>query len=59
MSANFQAKQKKNEFFGLNLEKLPNYVRYFGSFNIEGVAETWMVAKTSWVEIDGAGGRLK
>ena len=34
--------------FGLNLGKLPNYVRYFGYYNIEGVAE-------SWVEVDGAG----
>ena len=36
--------------FGLNLGKLPNYVRYFGYYNIEAVAE-------SWVEVDGAGWR--
>ena len=36
------------EFFGQNFGKLPNYVRYFGSNNVEGVAE-------SWVEVDGAG----
>ena len=28
--------------------KLPNYVRYYASNNVEGVAE-------SWVEVDGAG----
>ena len=28
--------------FGLNLGKLPNYVRYFGSYNVEGVAESWV-----------------
>ena len=26
--------------FNLNLGKLPNYVRYFGSYNVEGVAES-------------------
>ena len=35
-------KTDKFEFFGLNLGKLPNYVRYFGSNNIEGVAESWV-----------------
>ena len=33
-------------FFDLNLGKLPNYVQYFGSNIIEGVAE-------SWVKVDG------
>ena len=40
--------------FGLNLGKSPNYVRYFGYYNVEGVAESlnelggggW-----SWVEV--------
>ena len=27
------------EFFGLNLRKLPNYMRHFGSNNVEGIAE--------------------
>ena len=56
----------KNEFwgwkFGLNLGKLPNYVQYFGSNIVEGVAESWVEAKMgwvevemSWVEVDGAG----
>ena len=35
------------EFFDLNLGKLPNYVQYFGSNNVEGVAESW-----SWMEAE-------
>ena len=42
-------------FFGLNLEKLPNYVQYFGSNIVESVAESWVETETSWVEVDGAG----
>ena len=30
--------------FGLNLGKLPNYVRYFVSYNVDGVAESWVEA---------------
>ena len=30
------------EFFTLNLGKLPNYTQYFGSSNVEGVAESWV-----------------
>ena len=48
----------KNEFwgwkFGLNLEKLPNYVQFFGSNIVEGVAESRVEAEMSWVEVDGA-----
>ena len=29
-----------SEFVGLNLGKLPNYVQYFGSYNIKGAAES-------------------
>ena len=47
------------EFFGLNLGRLPNYVRYFGSNIVEGVADSWLEAEMSWVEVDGAGWRLK
>ena len=47
------------EVFSLNLEKLPNYVWYFGSNNVEGVAESWLEAEMSWIEVDGAGRRLK
>ena len=32
-------------------------MRYFGSYNVEGVAESWMEAEMSWVEVDGAGWR--
>ena len=45
------------KFFGLNLVKLPNYVRYFGSNNVEGVAESWVETEMSWVGVDGAGWR--
>ena len=38
----FSAKADKFEFFGLNLGKLPNYMQYFGSNNVEGVAESWV-----------------
>ena len=48
--------------FGLNLGKSPNYVQYFGSNVVEGVAESWVEpgmswveVEMSWVEVDGAG----
>ena len=47
------------KFFGLNLGKLPNYVRYFGSKIVEGVAESWLEVDMSWVEVDGAGCMLE
>ena len=34
-------------------------MKYFGSNNVEGVAESWMEAEMSWVEVGGAGWRLK
>ena len=40
------------EFFGLNLGKLPNYVRYLGSNIVEGVAETFLEAEMSWLEVE-------
>ena len=43
------------KIIGLNLGKLLNLVQYFGSDNIEGVAENWLEAKMSWVKVDGAG----
>ena len=55
----FSGKTGNFEIFGLNLGKLPNYVQYFGSYNVEGVAESWVEAEMSWVEVDGAGWRLK
>ena len=47
----------KFETFSLNLGKLPNYVQYFGWNIVEGVAESWMEAERSCVEIDEAGWR--
>ena len=47
------------ELFGLYLGKLPIYVRYFGSNDVEGVAESWIKAEMSWVEMNGARWRLK
>ena len=47
----FSVKMDSFKFFGLNLGKLPNYVRYFGSNNVEGVAESWVEAEMSWVEV--------
>ena len=38
-------------FFGLNVEKLPNYVQYFGSNIVEGVAESWVETEVSWVKV--------
>ena len=46
----FSGKMDNFEFFDLNLEKLPNYVQYFGSDNVEGVAESWVETEMSWVE---------
>ena len=43
----FSGKTDKFEFFGLNLKKLPNYVRFFGCYNVEGVAEGKVEAETS------------
>ena len=43
------------EFVDLSLEKLPNYVQYFGPNNVEGVVESWVEAEMSWVEVDGGG----
>ena len=37
----FSVKMDKFEFFGLNLEKLPNYVQYFGWNIVESVAEVY------------------
>ena len=42
----------KFEFFGPNVGKLLNYVQYFGSNNVEGVAESWVDVGMSWLEVD-------
>ena len=44
----FSVKMDDIWFFNLDLGKLPNYVQYFGSSIVEGVAE-------SWVDVDGGG----
>ena len=36
----FSVKMDNFEFFGINLEKLLNNVRYFGSNNVEDVAKS-------------------
>ena len=53
----FSVKMDNFKFFGLNLGKLPNYVQYFGSKIVEGVAESWVEAEMSWVKVGGAGWR--
>ena len=46
------------EFFDLNLGKLPNYVRYFGSNIDKGVPESWVEAEMSWVKVGGGWNEL-
>ena len=53
----FSVKTHNFEFFVPNLRKLPNYVQYFGSSDVEDVAESWVEVEMSWVEVDGAGWR--
>ena len=48
----FSVKTDNFEFFGLNLGKLPNHVRHFGSYSVEGVRESWLEAEMSWVEVE-------
>ena len=43
----FSVKMYNFEFFGLNVGKLPNYVQYFGSNIVEGVAKSWVEAEMS------------
>ena len=47
----FSVKIDNFEFFEQNLGKLPNYVQYFGSNNVESVAKSWVEAKMSWMEV--------
>ena len=54
----FSLKIKNFRFFGLNLAKSPNYGQYFDSNN-ESVAESWVEANMSWVEVGGAGCSLE
>ena len=48
-----------NVYFFTLMGKLPNYVQYLDSNIVEGVAESWVHAEMSWVEVGGAGMRLK
>ena len=48
----FSVKMDNFEFFNLNLVKLPNYMQYFGSNNVEDVAESWLDDEKSWVEVE-------
>ena len=48
----FSVKMDNFEFFSLNLGKLPYYMRYFGSNNIDSFAESWVEAEMGWVEMD-------
>ena len=54
----FSVKMDNVYFFTL-MVKLPNYVQYLDSNIVEGVAESWVHAEMSWVEVGGAGMRLK
>ena len=47
------------EFFSLKLGKSPNYVQQFGSNNAEGVAESWLEAEMSCVELGGGWNKLR
>ena len=47
----FSGKTDKFEFFHLNFGKLPNYMLYFGSNNVEGVAKNSVETEMSWVEV--------
>ena len=49
----FSVKMDSFTFYGLNLGKLSNYLQYFGSNNVEGVAESWVEAEMSWVVLGG------
>ena len=43
----FSVKTDNIWFSDLNLGKLPNYVQYFGSNIVEGVAESWVEVEIS------------
>ena len=50
----FFVKMDNFEFFNPNFRKMPNYVQYFSSNNVEGVADSWVEVQMSWVKVDGA-----
>ena len=58
MSANFQAKQTALNFSAFEFFEFL-HMPYFGSYNVHSVAESWVEAEMSWVEVDGVERRLK
>ena len=51
----FSVKMNIFAFFDSSFGKLANYVQYFGSNNVEGVADSRVEVQMSWVEVHGAG----
>ena len=47
----FSGKRDNFQFFHINLGKLPNYMLYFGSNNVEGVAKNSVGFEMSWMEV--------
>ena len=47
----FSGKKNNLEFFHLYFRKLPNYMWYFGSNNVEGTAKNPVEAEKSWMEV--------
>ena len=45
----------QNLVFRPKFGEIANYVQYFGSNIVEGVAESWVEVEMSWVEVDGGG----
>ena len=46
-------------FFRSKFREIVQLRAIFWFYNVEGVAESWVVAEMSWVEVDRAGRRLK
>ena len=45
--------------FWLKFGEIAQLRKYFGSNIVEGVVESWVEAEMSWVELGGAGWKLK
>ena len=52
-------KKDNFSFFSVNLGKLPNCGQYFSPNIVDSIAERWVEAEMSWVEVEGTGWRLK
>ena len=46
-------------FFRSKFREIVQLRAIFWFYNVVGVAESWVVAEMSWVEVDRAGRRLK